>query len=51
MKKSKAVPEQPVGIIIATGSSAPSAPRVKAYFWFEEGQYGNETPVVSRKED
>lgn len=35
MKKSKAVADQPVGIVIATGQSAPSAPRVRAYFWFE----------------
>jgi hypothetical protein len=35
MKKSKTVVDQPVGIVIATGQSAPSAPRVRAYFWFE----------------
>ena len=32
----KAKVEQPVGIVIATGQSVPSAPRVRAYFWFEE---------------
>jgi hypothetical protein len=51
MKKSKALPEQPVGIVIATGSIAPSTPRVKAYFWFEEAQCSTETPVANRKED
>jgi hypothetical protein len=35
MKKSKAVVEQPVGIVISTGSPIPNAPRVRAYFWFE----------------
>jgi hypothetical protein len=35
MKKSKAVADQPVGIVIATGQSTPIAPRVRAYFWFE----------------
>lgn len=35
MKKSKTVVEQPVGIVIATGSPIPKAPRVRAYFWFE----------------
>ena len=35
MKKSKAVAEPPVGIVIATGQSTPIAPRVRAYFWFE----------------
>jgi hypothetical protein len=51
MKKSKALPEQPVGIIIATGSIAPSTPRVKAYFWFEEAEGSGETPVPSQKEN
>jgi hypothetical protein len=36
MKKSKVTADQPVGIVIATGGLAPSNPRVKAYFWFEE---------------
>ena len=50
MKKSKAVADQPVGIVIATGQSTPIAPRVRAYFWFEsEGT--NEAPDVSRSED
>jgi hypothetical protein len=35
-KKSKAVASEPVGIVIATGQTVPSAPRVRAYFWFEE---------------
>ena len=35
MKKSKTVVEQPVGIVISTGSPIPNAPRVRAYFWFE----------------
>jgi hypothetical protein len=35
MKKSNAAAEQPIGIVIATGSVAPSNPRVKAYFWCE----------------
>ena len=34
-KKSKIVADQPVGIVIATGQTAPTAPRVRAYFWFE----------------
>jgi hypothetical protein len=35
-KKSKAVASEPVGIVIATGQSVASPPRVRAYFWFEE---------------
>ena len=34
-KKSKAVASEPVGIVIATGQSVQTAPRVRAYFWFE----------------
>jgi len=42
MKKSKAAAEQPVGIVIATGSVAPASPRVKAYFWCELPPQENE---------
>jgi hypothetical protein len=35
MKKSKAAADQPMGIVIAAGTVAPSNPRVKAYFWCE----------------
>ena len=35
MAKSKAVADQPMGIVIAAGKVAPSNPRVKAYFWCE----------------
>lgn len=42
MKKTKAAAEQPVGIVIATGSVAPSNPRVKAYFWCELPPQENE---------
>jgi hypothetical protein len=35
MNKSKSVAEQPVGIVIATGSVLVSTPRVRAYFWCE----------------
>ena len=42
MKKAKGPAEQPVGIVIATGGVAPSNPRVKAYFWFEEPAPGPE---------
>ena len=34
-KKAKTVAE-PMGIVIATGQSTENAPRVRAYFWFEE---------------
>ena len=41
----KAKVEQPVGIVIATGQSAPIAPRVRAYFWCE-----SELPVAGQEE-
>ena len=40
----KAKVEQPVGIVIATGQAAPSTPRVRAYFWYEE------TPATGQEE-
>jgi hypothetical protein len=43
MKKAK---EQPVGIVITTGSIAVSNPRVKAYLWCEA-----EPSDLSRTED
>jgi hypothetical protein len=46
MKKSKAVADQPVGIVIATGQSVIKAPRVRAYFWFE-----SETPPSGSEEE
>ena len=36
MKKAKPAVDQPIGIVIAMGRSAPVAPRVRAYFWYEE---------------
>jgi hypothetical protein len=37
--------EQPIGIVIATGQSAPVAPRVRAYYWCE-----SEPPVAGQEE-
>ena len=51
MKKSKAVADQPMGIVIATGQSTPSTPRVRAYFWFEEPTAAGEQSGMSRTED
>ena len=36
MKKAKPAVDQPIGIVIAMGTSAPVAPRVRAYYWCEE---------------
>ena len=32
-KKSKSVSDQPIGIVIATGQTSQSNPRVRAYYW------------------
>ena len=42
MKKPKAAEQPVVGIVIATGQSAPSAPLVRAYFWCETDAAGQE---------
>jgi hypothetical protein len=44
MKKAKPAADQPIGIVIATGISAPISPRARAYFWCEE-------PSVSEEAD
>jgi hypothetical protein len=41
-KKSKVAADQPMGIVIATGRAAENAPRVRAYFWFEEPNTGSD---------
>ena len=41
-KKAKVVADQPMGIVIATGRSAENAPRVRAYFWYEEPASGSD---------